>query len=149
MSASGNFLTVPLGGFCATRSLSSQRVLSRTASRVFDWLGNPWVLLACKLTIGLVSAYDIFLTVKYFESLPMLELNPIGRWLMMLDTDCPCELSQIAAFIAAKFVGNFLALCVIELLAAWKPRISSAVALSVAGLQLILLIFLQFSHLLK
>jgi hypothetical protein len=107
-------------------------------------LCNPWTLLLCKLIIGVVSAYDIFLTIKYVESLPMMELNPIGRWLMMLDNQTTCQLSQIAAFIASKFAGNFLALCVIELLASWKPRMSTAVALSVALIQLWLLHFLVF-----
>ncbi len=107
-------------------------------------LCNPWTLLLCKLIIGVVSAYDIFLTIKYVESLPMMELNPIGRWLMMLDNQTNCQLSQIAAFIASKFAGNFLALCVIELLANWKPRMSSAVALAVALFQLWLLYFLLF-----
>lgn len=107
-------------------------------------LCNPWTLLLCKLIIGVVSAYDIFLTIKYVESLPMMELNPIGRWLMMLDDQTTCQLSQIAAFIASKFAGNFLALCVIELLASWKPRMSTAVALAVASFQLGLLYFLVF-----
>ncbi len=109
-------------------------------------LCNPWTLLICKLVIGVVSAYDIFLTVKYVEFLPTMELNPIGRWLMMLDRETSCHLSQIAAFIASKFVGNFVALSVIELLANWKPKISSAVALSVAALQLLLLYFLIFGE---
>ena len=108
-------------------------------------LCNPWTLLVCKLTIGIVSAYDIFLTIKYVDSLPMMELNPIGRWLMMLDADqSSCQLSQIAAFIASKFAGNFVVLCVIELLAAWNPKMSSAVALAVAAFQLLLLYFLVF-----
>lgn len=111
-------------------------------------LCNPWTLLLCKLIIGLVSAYDIFLTIKYVEYLPMMELNPIGRWLMMFDNQTTCQLSQIAAFIASKFAGNFLVLCVIELLASWKPRISTAVALSVALFQLGLLCFLLFGDIL-
>jgi hypothetical protein len=119
--------------------------LSAWAGQLFDWLGNPWVLLLCKLTIGFVSAYDIFLTVKYYETLPSLELNPIGRWMMMLDRGPECELNQIAAFITAKFAGNFLVLCVIELLVKWKQRAAAGVALGVAGFQLLLFGFLLYS----
>lgn len=106
-------------------------------------------MLVCKLTIGVVSAYDIYLTIKYVESLPYLELNPLGRWLMNLDIGPnssinECDLKQVASFITAKFVGNFIALTVIELLSAWKQTIASAVAFPVALFQIILLYFLLF-----
>ena len=105
-------------------------------------LCNPWTLLICKLTIGMVSAYDIYLTVKYFESLPMMELNPIGRWLMSLENGPECSLNQIAAFMASKFAGNFIALAVIALVAHWRYAAATAVALTVAVFQLGLLCFL-------
>lgn len=79
-------------------------------------LCSTWTLMLCKLFIGFVSAYDIFLTIKYIDFLPMLELNPIGRWLMVLDAGPECSLNQIAGFIASKFAGNFLVLVIIELL---------------------------------
>jgi hypothetical protein len=119
--------------------------LSNWTGLVFDGLANPWVLLMCKLTIGFVSAYDIFLTIKYVESLPSLELNPVGRWMMSLDQGPACELNQIAAFITGKFAGNFLVLCIIELMAKWRHRAAAVVALSVASIQLLLFAFLQFS----
>lgn len=109
---------------------------------VQQWLTNSWVLLACKLTIGLVSAYDIFLTVKYFESLPMMELNPVGRWLMQLDNGPECQLDQIAGFIAAKFVGNFIVLAAIELVGHWRKSCATVIAFSLAAVQLSLLYFL-------
>ena len=109
---------------------------------VLRFINNPWMLLVCKLTIGVVSAYDIFLTVKYFESLPMMELNPIGRWLMQLDSGPTCQLDQIAGFIAAKFVGNFVVLALIELMCQWKYGFASLAAGSVALAQLGLLYFL-------
>ncbi|MCR9294304.1 MAG: hypothetical protein NXI32_16420 [bacterium] len=105
-------------------------------------LSSPWSLLACKLIIGLVSAYDIFLTIKYVESLPWMELNPVGRWLMQLDSGPECALDQIACFVAAKFSGNFLTLAAIELLCHWKRNVASLVAVGVAAAQLLLLYFL-------
>ena len=72
----------------------------------------------------------------------MMELNPIGRWLMQLDDGPACELKEIACFLTAKFAGNFIALSVIELLASWKRYVASAVAFPVAFCQLWLLYFL-------
>ncbi len=108
-------------------------------------LCNRWSLLMCKLVIGMVSAYDIYLTVKYVNSLGSYELNPIGRWLMSLDDGPDCELRQVAGFIAAKFAGNFIALSVLEFLASWKRTVATAVAMPLALFQLSLLYFLIFA----
>lgn len=105
---------------------------------------NRWSLLVCKILIGLVSAYDIYLTIKYVEYLGIYELNPIGRWMMNLDDSPKCELKQIAGFITAKFAGNFIALSVIELLASWKRYMATAVAMPVVLFQLGLLYFLIY-----
>lgn len=105
-------------------------------------LSHPFFLLGCQLLIGLVSAYDIFLTIKYVEYLPELELNPIGRWLMQLDAGPTCSLDQVACFVSAKFAGNFLSLAIIEALGRWKPTLAGSVAVVVAALQLVLLSFL-------
>lgn len=126
----------------ALNATAYRPTLGISVAAVQQWLTNSWVLLACKLTIGLVSAYDIFLTIKYFESLPMMELNPIGRLLMSLDSGPECQLNQIAGFIAAKFVGNFLVLATLELVSHWRKGCATAVALSLAGFQLCLLYFL-------
>jgi hypothetical protein len=107
------------------------------------WLESPWTLLACKLIIGLVSAYDIFLTIKYVNSLPLMELNPIGRWMMQLDSGPECGLDQIACFVAAKFSGNFLTLACIELLCHWRRSLACLVACGVSAAQLLLLYFLM------
>ena len=130
--------TVALGN---VRRATSELNLGQVALAVFS---NPWALLICKLTIGIVSAYDIFLTIKYVDSLPTMELNPLGRWLMMLDRGPECELHQIASFVAAKFAGNFLVIAVIELLANWKRYMAGAVAIPVAAFQVALFCFLTF-----
>ena len=105
---------------------------------------NRWSLLVCKFLIGLVSAYDIYLTIKYVEYLGNYELNPVGRWLMQLDNGPDCELKQVAGFITAKFAGNFIALSVIELVASWKRHLATAVAFPVVLFQLGLLYYLIF-----
>ncbi len=130
----------------AYRSLRPRVVSPTRQARLFaEFISNPWALLACKATIGLVSAFDIYLTIKYFESLPTFELNPIGRWLMALDEGPDCHLSQIAGFIASKFAGNFAALTVIEFLVRWKLAIAGVVAFALAVFQLGLLYFLLFA----
>lgn len=127
------------------QSVSSITEPSRLAAAGLSIIANPWVLLGCKLIIGVVSAYDIFLTIKYVESLPAMELNPIGRWLMYLDAGPECKLDQIAGFIAAKFVGNFLTLAMIELVSCWKRMLATVIASCVAVFQLGLLYFLLSS----
>jgi hypothetical protein len=103
---------------------------------------NRWSLLVCKFLIGLVSAYDIYLTIKYVEYLGTYELNPVGRWLMQLDSGPECELKQVAGFITAKFAGNFIALSIIELLAGWRRYIATAVAFPIVLFQMGLLYYL-------
>ena len=115
--------------------------LNKTVESIFC---NPWSLLLCKILIGIVSVYDIYLTIKYVEYLGTYELNPVGRWLMDLDRGPECNLKQVAAFVSAKFAGNFIALSVIELLANWKRYIATAVAFPVVVFQLGLLYFLMF-----
>lgn len=111
----------------------------RQANQVLD---NPWVFFCCKLIIGFVSAYDIFLTIKYVEYLPYMELNPLGRFLMQLDSGPNCELSQIACFVAAKFAGNFLTLAILEGVRTWHARFATSIGVVIATLQLFLLWFL-------
>ena len=113
-------------------------------ARLSSLVCNRWTLLVCKLLIGVVSAYDIYLTIKYVEYLGDYELNPVGRWLMGLDNGPSCELKQVAGFITAKFVGNFLVLCVIELVASWRHHLATAVAAPVVVFQMWLLYFLLY-----
>jgi len=108
-------------------------------------LGSVWGLLACKCIILVVSAFDIYLTVKYVEFLPELELNPVGRWLLGVDKGPRCDLQQAAAFITAKFAGNVLVLAIIETLAHCGFRRVGFVAGAVALFQILLGVFLCFA----
>lgn len=126
------------------RTNRSPQAIQRLNLSLDTVLYSTWTLLLCKLIIGFVSAYDIFLTIKYVDFLPMLELNPIGRWLMMLDCGPECSLNQVAGFIASKFAGNFLVLVIIEVLPHWKRSLAVYVAVAVAIFQLMLLTYLFF-----
>jgi hypothetical protein len=125
-------------------ALSSSHLQMNLNEAIGQLFCNPWALFLSKLLIGLVSAYDVYLTIKYVDALPTFELNPLGRWMMDLDSGPKCELNQVAAFITAKFAGNFLALSVIELVASWKRYLATAVAVPIALFQLALLYYLMF-----
>lgn len=114
-------------------------------ARLREFAIAPSTFLVCKVIIGLVSAYDIHQTIKYVEYLPQMELNPIGRWLMSLDSGPECDLQQAALFITAKFAGNFACVVIIELLSHWRRGLASLVAISVAAVQLGLLYVLMFA----
>ncbi|MCA9127403.1 MAG: hypothetical protein KDB22_09965 [Planctomycetales bacterium] len=109
------------------------------------FFSSKMTLLVCKILIGVVSVIDIYLTIKYVDSLYTMELNPLGRFLMGLDSgptwtlEMRGDIKPLAAFITAKVAGNFIAFSVIELLAGWKCYIATSVALPVALLQLMLL----------
>lgn len=110
-------------------------------------LGSVWGLLICKCIILAVSAMDIYLTVKYVEFMPQLELNPVGRWLLGVDNGPECKLQHAAAFITAKFAGNVLVLAIIETLAHCGFRRVGFVAAAVALFQVLLGLFLLYADL--
>jgi hypothetical protein len=126
---------------------STRRSTTYVLGLVSAALGSVWGLLACKCIILAVSAMDIYLTVKYVEFMPQLELNPIGRWLLCVDQGPECKLQQAAAFITAKFAGNVLVLAIIEMLAHCRFRRVGFVAAAVALFQILLGIFLLYADL--
>ena len=108
-------------------------------------LGNLWAVTASMAVISFVAAYDTYLTLKYAATLHDLERNPLGRWLMSLDCGPVCDLQQIAAFVTAKFVGTFIVLLTIQVLAHWRLQLASTIALTVALFQLWLAYHLTFA----
>ncbi len=122
-----------------------RRSLNQVMSFTSGVLGSIWGLLACKCIILVVSALDIYLTVKYVEFMPQLELNPLGRMLLGIDNGPECKLQHAAAFITAKFAGNVIVLAIIEMLAHCRFRRVGLVAAAVALFQILLGIFLLFA----
>lgn len=98
----------------------------------------------CSLCIGLISAYDSYLTIKYFASLKALELNPVGRWMMGLDHGPIDGINHIALFLGCKFAGTVIVLFVLQMIWFWRRRWSGVIALKVALFQLALLLMLLF-----
>ncbi len=126
-------------------AMQSRRFAVRAAALSNQVVGTVWGLLICKCIILAVSAFDIYLTVKYVEFLPEMELNPVGRWLLEVDSGPRCQLQQAAAFITAKFAGNVVVLGIIETLAHCQFRRVGFVAAAVALFQVFLGIFLCFA----
>lgn len=96
------------------------------------------ILMGLWLFIGMVAAYDVYLSVKYQETLRFQELNPLGRWLLELDN------GSVAMFMGCKFMGTMITLGVIQALYWYKQRIGLTVASALAGAQALLAGYLIF-----
>lgn len=101
--------------------------VQRTQLGVFSAM---WVL------IGAVSAFDTYLTVRYQETLVLLECNPVALWLLAYDEWNP------ATLVALKFLGSMIVLGVLALSFRWRPRWGMFMSLSIALFQTALLGFL-------
>ncbi|MFN8856520.1 MAG: hypothetical protein ACK50P_13205 [Planctomycetaceae bacterium] len=88
------------------------------------------------VAIGLVSAYDTYLTVRFQESLNVMECNPIALWLLAYD-----EWSA-ATLVGLKFLGSMVVLGALCLCFWFRPHWGLVVTLSIALLQGSLLAFL-------
>jgi hypothetical protein len=89
--------------------------------------------------IGLVSSIDAYLTIKYQDSIGLLEVNPVGQWLLWIDGGDP------SLFIGAKFLGTIIVLSVL-----WSVyRFNKNRGLTLAGMlglfQIGLLCYLSFA----
>jgi len=103
------------------------------------------------LFVGLVSAYDGYLTVRYQHLLHSLELNPVGRWIMNLDGHLAynqdygyvVENRKVAAFLGLKFAGTVCGLAIMLLVHRYQARMGLAVTGAIAGLQGLLAVYLS------
>jgi hypothetical protein len=91
------------------------------------------------LFIGMVAAYDTYLTVKFQDLMVYLELNPVGTWLMQIDG------GNVAIFLGCKFAGTVLVLGIVPLLFLVRPLLGMVVSSSLATAQFCLLLFLLFA----
>ena len=89
--------------------------------------------------IGAVSCFDAYLIVKFKDTLPLMELNPVGRLLLEWDGGEP------SLFVAAKFLGTILVLGILFALRQKNRRMAGVTAGSVAVFQFGLLMFLTVS----
>src|SRR5262249_38696571 len=88
--------------------------------------------------IGLVSAFDTYLTVKFQEYLKFHEVNPLAVMLLRLDGWDP------ALLIGFKFLGSIAALGFLAALHLYNRRLGLMVTSGLASFQLWLLGYLVF-----
>jgi len=89
--------------------------------------------------IGLVSAFDTYLTVKFQECLMFHEVNPLAVMLLRLDGWDPSLL------IGLKFLGSIVALGFLAVLHLYDRRLGLMVTSGLASFQLWLLGYLVFA----
>jgi len=89
--------------------------------------------------IGLVSAFDTYLTVKFQECLMFHEVNPLAVMLLRLDDWDPSLL------IGVKFLGSVAALGFLAALHLYNRRLGLMVTSGLASFQLWLLGYLVFA----
>lgn len=91
------------------------------------------------LFVILVSVVDGYLALRHRHYLRALELNPFGRVLIESNG------GAVWYLLAAKFVGTVVACAIVLLIWRFSARLGLIVALSLAALQLCLLLFLLFA----
>ncbi|HTN77757.1 MAG TPA: hypothetical protein VL096_21010 [Pirellulaceae bacterium] len=128
----GNAQRLPAWDWANTSESSNSASAAPGISRSSVLLTALW------LFIGLVAAYDVYLSIKYQETLQFQELNPVGRWLLEIDN------GSIATFMGCKFLGTMITLGVIQVLYAYKRNMGLTVATALAGVQALLAAYLTF-----
>ena len=89
--------------------------------------------------IGLVSALDSYLLVRFRELLPDLEENPVGQYLIGLQG------GQVGVFLRTKLAGTVAVLSVLAALYVYRHRWAMPIVGSVAAFQMGLLLYMTFS----
>lgn len=89
-----------------------------------------WVL------IGLVSSFDVYLSVKLRDVLHHEEWNPLGRFLLQMDND------DVALFMGVKVAGTIAALGILVLLYDWNKKWGHTIVAAISFFQASLLIYM-------
>lgn len=106
---------------------------------------SPWAgqrfefgFLLMWLFVGLVSAYDAWLVVKYWDTILLLERNPVCAYLIRLGN------GHSDIFLRAKTSGTLAVLSILAGLYRNNRRMAYAVTAALSGFQLGLLAYLTF-----
>jgi hypothetical protein len=94
------------------------------------WFPMGFVLIAA------VSVYDIFLSLKYQQELPLLEQNPIGLWLIRLGG------GEVGVFMRIKAAGTILVMLTLLDLMRRQSRFLLPVTGALTSAQAVLLLYL-------
>lgn len=91
---------------------------------------------AAMVIIAAVSLYDTYLIIRFADMISMMEMNPIGRWLLDIAD------GEIGVFVRVKLAGTFSVLCMLVFMKMRRNRMLFTITTSVASYQTGLMIFL-------
>jgi len=100
------------------------------------WRRMQTGFLSMWLFVGLVSAYDAWLAVKYWDSLDQMERNPACQYFIDLAPD------DSSIFLRVKTSGTLAVLSVLASLYRNRPRLAMPVTAAVSVFQFGLLLYL-------
>lgn len=95
-----------------------------------------WLVVLCMSVVVLVSAVDMYWSIKVGKVLAETEENPIGRALIQIDN------GDSALFMSVKMVGTILVVLSAIFIYQRNRRIATVVSISLAIFQLGLLLYL-------
>lgn len=108
------------------------------------WYKSTLALVLYLMIVSSIAAYDVAMTIKYASCLIDMELNPIGRWIMRLDSLPMGATPDVRIFLSLKILGTLVVLYTMYKLYRRKVRIGHPVALGVASFQLYLGYYLTY-----
>lgn len=114
------------------------RTISRRMRRKQSRVGSL-TFIVMWMWIGMVSCYDVYLTILYQEHLRDMEQNPIARAIMSADN------WNISSFIGLKMAGTIICLGFLMLLFNIDRRFAYTVTSGVAFFQFCLFCYLTFA----
>lgn len=91
---------------------------------------------AAIVIIAAVSLYDTYLIVRFADMIYMMEMNPIGRWLLEVAN------GDVGVFVRVKLAGTFSVLCMLMFMKLRRSRMVFTITTSIASYQTGLMIFL-------
>jgi hypothetical protein len=89
--------------------------------------------------VGVVSAFDTYLTFRFQDVLRQLESNPVGRYLIEIDG------GNVNVFIRTKVAGTIVVLGVLAALHVYRRRWSFPITASIAAFQFALVVYIGLS----
>ena len=96
------------------------------------WFSLMWTF------VGVVSTYDGYLSLRYWDSMPMMERNPICLYLMSLGD------GDATFFLRIKAAGTVLVLAAMAMFYLRDPRLAQRIAWGVSSFQFGLLLYLTW-----
>ena len=90
----------------------------------------------CGIIIVVVASIDTYWLSKNSDFIIQVEQNPLGQYLIELDQ------GDVSLFIFCKFIGTYISIAILYFAWPHHPKKTNLIAITVAGLQLLLLFYL-------